>query len=264
MLDPFDVLGISHSSQWEEIKLAYKRMCIRTHPDKMNGDAKYFMMVHEAFNTLQERHNQAKKYRNMPKSKKTYDPDILQKSDGITPQKLKRFTNEGFNQHFHKNKIDDNNPYFRQGYGSFMKDQYSNSKIREDIDIAKQQKVHIPKQQLVIYKEPEQLYSSPCFSDCYQFGQTEVCDYSGGGGTDIMQAYCHQATLVDTAQRYNGIEDIKSSRSNQSLAMTQKEQEYYKQQEEQKCKLEQYRLSSVQNENKRVAQQYIRLNRRLK
>ena len=79
-----------------------------------------------------------------------------------------------------------------------------------------------------------------------------------------MQAYCHQATLVDTAQRYNGIEDIKSSRSNQSLAMTQKEQEYYKQKEEEKCKLEQYRLNKMQNENKRVAEQYIKLNRRLK
>lgn len=260
-LDPYDVLGLAHGCTWGEVKDAYKKMCIRTHPDRFNGDAKYFMMVHEAFNKLQSRHEESKKFRNLPKQKQTYDANILLQSDGVTPKKMKNFTPNKFNAHFDKYKIVDNNPYAQKGYGHMMA---SSSKNREDIEVAKQTKVHIPKQSLVVYKEPESLLSSSTFADCYQLGQHEVSDYSGGGGTDIIQAYCDRAELLDTQVRYSSIDDIQARRSGESLAMTHEEQMYYAKREKDQARLEQYRLNNVDNELKSVAQQYVQLHRRLR
>jgi len=260
MLDPYDVLGIQHGCTWGEVKVAYKKMCIQTHPDKMNGDAKYFMMVHEAFNKLQERHNQSKKFRNLPTTKETYDPKILSEADNVTPQKMKNFTPDKFNAHFNKHKIIEHNPFANQGYGNMMA---QSSKNREDIEVAKAQRVHIPKQQLVRYKEPECLPSSSVFADCYQFGQTNIEDYSGGGGTDIMQAYCDRAELIDTQIRYDSIDDIQNRRSSESLAMTEEEKTYYKSQQQHRERLEQYRLNTVAREAQNVANRYVQLHRRL-
>lgn len=261
MLDPYDVLGLPHGCTWGEVKLAYKKMCIRTHPDKFNGDAKYFMMVHEAFNKLQDRHNEAKKYKNMPSSKEKYDPHILSQADGVTPQKMKNFTQQRFNAHFDQHKINDNNPYAQNGYGHLMAQ--SSGKHREDIEVAKQQKINIPRQQLVRYREPESLPSSKAFVDCYEFGKANVEDYSGGGGTDIMQAYCERPELLDTQVRYNSIDEIQSRREGQSLTMTAEEQQYYAAQERQRERLEQYRLNTVNQESQRVANAYVQLHRRL-
>lgn len=261
-LDPYDVLGLQHGCTWGEVKVAYKKMCVNTHPDRMNGDAKYFMMVHDAFNKLQERHNDAKKYKNLPKTKVSYDPEILNKSDSVTPQKLKNFTPERFNFHFNKNKISDCDPYASHGYGHMIAQ--SGGKNREDIDIAKKEKVHIPKQSLVVYKEPECLPSSSnIFGNCYEFGNTKVEDFSGGGGTDIMQAYCERPELVDTQVRYKSLDDINASRSGQNMAMTEEEKAYYTNREIQKQRLEQYRLNEVQNNNQNIANKYVQLHRRL-
>ena len=51
-MDPHDILGIPNGCDWKVIRNAYKKMLVATHPDKMGGDAKYFMMVHEAYNQL--------------------------------------------------------------------------------------------------------------------------------------------------------------------------------------------------------------------
>jgi hypothetical protein len=261
-LDPYDVLGLQHGCTWGEVKHAYKKMCINTHPDRMNGNATYFMIVHEAFNKLQERHSQAKKFRNLPSTKVSYDPQVLTKADNVTPQKMKNFTPERFNSHFNKHKIVDNDPYAHGGYGNMMTQSTGNQ--REDIDVAKSQSVYIPKQSLVIYKEPECLpSSSKVFGDCYQLGNSNVNDYSGGGGTDIMQAYAHRPELVDTQVRYKSIDDITSRRSGESLAMTAEEQAYYATQERHKQKLEQYRLNTMNNESQRIANSYVQLHRRL-
>lgn len=261
MLDPYDVLGLRHGCTWGEVKVAYKKMCIQTHPDRMNGDAKYFMMVHAAFENLQQRHNDAKKFRNLPNTKQTYNPNLLSDADNITPQKMKNFTPGRFNAHFDKHKIIDNDPYINNGYGHMMAQ--SSGKHREDIDIAKQQKVHIPKQQLVRYKEPESLPSSNAFADCAQLGQTNIEDYSGGGGTDIMQAYCERPELLDTQVRYNSIDEIQSRRDGQSLIMTEDDRRHYEQQKIHQERLEQYRLNNVAQDSRRVANAYIQLHRRL-
>ena len=49
--DYYDILGISRYSSPEEIKIAYRKKAIDTHPDK-GGDIEEFQKITEAYNVL--------------------------------------------------------------------------------------------------------------------------------------------------------------------------------------------------------------------
>lgn len=42
MAKPYEILGVSKSPVWEEIRTAYKKLCFAYHPDKHPGEEKYY------------------------------------------------------------------------------------------------------------------------------------------------------------------------------------------------------------------------------
>lgn len=52
--EPFQVLGISATSTWDQIKSAYRRLASTTHPDH-GGTAEAFCRIREAFEVLRAR-----------------------------------------------------------------------------------------------------------------------------------------------------------------------------------------------------------------
>lgn len=255
-LNPYDVLGISHNSSWNDVKKAYKKMLIKTHPDKM-GSAKYFMLVHEAYEEIQKQYKGKAKETNMPKEKQHYSAQ----NDVLQPKKMKNFTNDKFNQYFDKNRINESDPYQQGGYRNHMVDRLN---YQEDISVAKSNSVHIPTHQIVRYEEPESLYSSKVLENVCHLGVERVNDFSGGGGTDLMKAYCHiQGEPIDTVKRYRNIDDIQNQRSSENLEMTREERRRQNQLEKQREKLEQLRLSNVRFQSENVNQRYTQLHRRL-
>uniref|UniRef100_A0A6C0F5I5 J domain-containing protein n=1 Tax=viral metagenome TaxID=1070528 RepID=A0A6C0F5I5_9ZZZZ len=255
-LDPFDVLGVSHDASMKNIKKAYKHMLYQTHPDKM-GNAKYFMMVHEAYNAIQEFHKERIKYSNMPKTKANYNQTI---ENVAQPTRLDNFTPEKFNKYFDNHRIDMHNPY-NHGYQEFMVDRKN---YAEDIEQAKKSKVHIPTQQVILYKEPEYLNSSETVSNCFHLGSQKVSDYSGGGGTDIMHAFAHRSgELIDTGKQYNNLDHIMSERSTQNLQLTDEDQKIMKKREKKLAKLENMRLQNMNHHDSQISKQYINLHQML-
>lgn len=258
-LDPYDVLGISHSSSWLQVKKAYKNMLIQTHPDKMDGSAKYFMLVHEAFNNIQKQFKGKSKVSNAPREKMDYQTHT--NGDVEPPKKVKNMSKEKFNHYFDSNRIHDTNPYNTGGYREHMADRLN---YQEDLSVAKSNKVYIPTTQITRYKEPESLLSSKILESVYHLGIDSVEDFSGGGGTDIMKAYCHNnGEQIDTVKRYRNIDEIQNDRSNQNMALTKEESRKQKQLEKQKLKLEQYRLRNIINNDTNISAQYTQLHRRL-
>ena len=256
-LDPYDVLGVSQNSNWAEIKKAYKKMLINTHPDKMNGSAKYFMLVHEAFNDIQKQFKGNSKVSNAPKEKQEYK----HQSEVAPPKKMKNMSKEKFNQYFDSNRINENNPYNSGGYREHMAERLN---YQEDLSIAKNNKVFIPTNQITRYKEPESLLSSKILESVYHLGVESVDDYSGGGGTDIMKAYCHNTgEHIDTVKRYKNIDEIQNDRSNQNMTLSKEELLKQKQTDKQKHKLEQYRLRNIKYNDSNISQQYMQLHQRL-
>ena len=52
MQNPYEILGVEIGSSQEVIKAAYKRMAMKTHPDKTGGDDTEFKKVSKAYETL--------------------------------------------------------------------------------------------------------------------------------------------------------------------------------------------------------------------
>jgi len=52
--DFYDVLGVSKSASDREIKKAYRKRCVQTHPDKTSGDRRAFDKVAEAYDVLSD------------------------------------------------------------------------------------------------------------------------------------------------------------------------------------------------------------------
>ena len=110
-LNPYDVLGLPHNCTWSDVKKAYKTMLVKTHPDKM-GNAKYFMMVHEAYQELQIQFKGKAKEQNAPRQKQSYKPI----EQDVQPVKMKNFTADKFNRYFDENRINQIDPYSQNGY----------------------------------------------------------------------------------------------------------------------------------------------------
>lgn len=52
--DPWDVLGVAKTATDDEIKRAFKRMAMATHPDKQGGDEAKFKEVNEAYSSIKD------------------------------------------------------------------------------------------------------------------------------------------------------------------------------------------------------------------
>lgn len=68
MEDYYKVLGVTNNSTPEEIKKSYRKLSLKYHPDKNNGDDAKFKQINEAYQTL-----------NDPQKRKIYD---MQKNGG--------------------------------------------------------------------------------------------------------------------------------------------------------------------------------------
>lgn len=254
-LNPYDLLGVSPDAQWKDIKKAYKNMLVKTHPDKM-GNAKYFMLVHEAYEAIKK--VQKHTYSRMPHTKTAYKADI--DDDAVQPRQMKNFTPERFNRHFVKHRIDQHDPYAHNGYGNSM---CKSKSYQEDDSQIQQARVNIPTHNIVVYQEPECLPSSSSLQSCYHFG-ADINDFSGGGGTDILKAYGHRnGTNIDTVRRYSSVDELVNSRSSESLKMSKEEIIRAQKLERTRTKLEQMRVDNVTNQDSIINERYTQLHRRL-
>ena len=57
MTDYYNILGVSKNASDDEIKRAYKKLALKTHPDKNGGDDTEFKKINLAYETLSDHHN---------------------------------------------------------------------------------------------------------------------------------------------------------------------------------------------------------------
>lgn len=254
-LNPYDVLGVPHGSSRSVVRNAYKKMIIRTHPDKMNGDATYFMLVHKAYAEIENIHK-------VECSDAPTEKQVYKKSD-VKPIKTNfnkndKFSNDKFNKFFSEHKISDLDPFSR-GYDKYMAERVNH---QEEIDTMKTKQITRKKKEMVVYKEPEAM--NELYTQSYGLlGRDRINDYSCGIGTDYMKAYSDPDELKDTTKKYRNLEQIINERSAQTFEITEEEANYQKEKERKLRKLEQYRMSAYEKSKREIAEKYIKLNNRI-
>jgi curved DNA-binding protein CbpA len=135
-INPYEVLNIPKKFTWTELKDAYRKLAINTHPDKQGGNKDLFNIITHCFKKLakelrdeEKSHHELKKQSNEYFHKMTNDT-IPHPSEVLAPNE--KFTNDKFNKNFEKCKLYDEEIEF--GYGSKMEE---STKKREDINIEK-------------------------------------------------------------------------------------------------------------------------------
>ena len=255
-MDPYEVLGVSYNSSWKEIRSAYKVMLHKTHPDKM-GNSKFFDMVQDAYKSIKRQYQMGNNQQNYPVQDKKYNARV----EGVVQKPAEQFDIHSFNQMFEQyaSMYSEKDPYISGGYKIDRSLNY-----QEDIDVLKGKKINIPKQDLVIYKEPEALASSSALENFEHLGIDKINDYTCRNGTDYMRAYSTEADLIDDRTQYSSIDQLKQARANQSFVLTEEESRNQQKIEKKKKKLEQMRRQKVASNDKHYEKVFNYVQNRLK
>jgi curved DNA-binding protein CbpA len=246
-INPYEVLNVSKNFTWNELKEAYRKLAINTHPDKQGGNKDLFNIITICFKKLGDElkmreddkgHSDLKKQSNDFFHKLSNDNSQKQSNDFfhkmtnneqahpsevLTPSDIK-MTPTKFNKNFEKCKLYDEEIEF--GYGSKMD---LSTKVREDINIEKLTKKNkidnetfnnlfnknVPvNKALIKYREPEPLILAKSLQFT-ELGAKRPDDYSSSmektsslAYTDYMRA--HDGTrLVDPSLMKN-VKEFKS------------------------------------------------------
>ena len=291
-INPYEVLNVSKNFTWNELKEAYRKLAINTHPDKQGGNKDLFNIITICFKKLGDElkrreddkgHHDLKKQSNdflhkqsndffhkMTNNEQPHPSEVLSPSDiKMTPTK--------FNKNFEKCKLYDEEIEF--GYGSKME---VSTKVREDISIEKLIKKNkidnesfnnlfnknVPvNKALIKYREPEPLVLAKTLQFT-ELGGKRPDDYSSSieknsslAYTDYMRA--HDGTrlvdpsLMKNVKEFKSVDEYEAYRENKAkkvLSARELKAEELKKMKE--AKAEEERLERLKVYDKKVEKSY--------
>lgn len=247
-MDPYAILGIEPTEDWSVIKKAYKKMAADTHPDKM-GHARYFMMVHEAYQDLSKLYTPRKHVN----TRENID-SIIGKQNG------KPCREEDFNEYYKNHEIKITNP-FEKGYKQYM----SKSKIREDADQLVNAKVKRVEKRIVRKHEPESISNNKKWLEQVGLlGVDHIEDFTCSSGTDYMLAYQEPEEVVEKHRYYNSIKELEDERSRMSCKLSEEERKKLQFIEKEKLRTEQLRRQNLKKSDNSTYDLYRRIHNLLK
>jgi curved DNA-binding protein CbpA len=241
-LDPYEVLNVNKNFTWDELKDAYRRTALLTHPDKEGGDERIFNIVTKCFEYL------AKEYKKRDADKphhmlKEQSKNFFLDQKNSLPHPSEIYSNgadtkepfeKRFNDTFNKCRIENEDMDF--GYGDFMD---KSSKSREDFsinNIFNGNKVDAssfneafkrnvaPSKEIIKYREPEPLQLAKSIQYT-ELGGKRPDDYSssleqqsknGLTYTDYMKAYTNtrlvDEDMIKSKKEFKSVEEYENYR----------------------------------------------------
>jgi curved DNA-binding protein CbpA len=242
-MDPYEVLGITNQANSATVKEAYKMMVIRTHPDKLNGNASLFTIVKSAYDQIKRERKDA---RQCPSTKQLYT-----KFEHKGECAIKDFTNKRFNEYYSKHSLDTRS----KGYGDTMQQ----GGTRESDSDVHGKPVNTMNTSIVKRSEPKPAEAS-FIHTCERLGIEKV-DRTLGSGYDYARAHTKQEEhreYIDNKE-YKSIGDLMTARESMSYDMTTDELKKSTKRANKRAKLEQVRMQTVRSNDVFVMSHYDRL-----
>lgn len=234
----------------DELKNAYRKLALRTHPDRPNGNKEKFQVVttcyfslieklklrqkeasfdrmrHDSRDYFKEQNDLSQKYTS---KKSNVDNPMFNKND-------KQFNSKMFNKIFDENKLYDSN---EEGYDDWLKngDDTPQPKVfsnKFNIDVFNNtfsdSKDTSSSQEIIEYKEPQALVScnNIQYTDIDQSGKKNFTKSSDNnndlGYSDLKSAYTKTNNLINpnnvNIKQYRNIDELEQDRSNISFEQT--------------------------------------------
>ena len=263
------LFNLNENFTMDELKKAYRKIALRTHPDRPGGNKEKFQLVTTCYFSLIENlkmRTQDKTFDRLRNDSRDYFDEqnkLSQKyrSNGKNPTPLfnkndKQFNSKMFNKVFEQNKLYDPN---EEGYDDWLKNgedtpapKVFSNKFNIDVfnNTFNDYKDTSSSQEIIEYKEPQALVS--CNNIQYtDIDNSKKKDYTKSaekiselGYSDLKSAYTKTNNLVNPnhvkIKQYRNIDELEHDRSNISFEMTpeQLRQQAIQQQQEEE---EEYR-----------------------
>lgn len=282
-LNPYEILGVSKTHTWDELKEAYRRMAKVVHPDK-GGSEQVFQLVTDCFRQLATEYKLRQDQRAHHELKQ--DAQSYYSARPIATRetaKDEQFLDK-FNRLFEENKlnIEDDQSV---GYGHMMEKSNPN---REDIDIPQMMKKFNKSKfndlfeksaplskEIIIHKEPEALPLGRTMQYTELGGKSDdfssTAEGTGAEGkglqyTDYMKAYT-TSRLVDPRaitqrKEYKNVEEYESARARViGKKMTNEEKRFLEEKKRAEEAREEERVRRLKDRDTLITQHYETVNR---
>ena len=279
LLNPYEVLEVSKTFTWDELKDAYKHTALLTHPDKVGGNKIVFNFVTECFKVLAEEYkarNSNKTFMELKQQVKSYYSN--DNEDKIPAPITGDNFNEKFNKTFDMCKLDDEENDF--GYGDTMTE---SSKIREDFtqnnlfekkkfdntsfnQIFTKHTPPPPKTEITKYKDPEPMVLAKTMNYT-ELGGKKPDDYSSSAEksgknnliySDYKMAYSNtrlvdDETLTKSLKDFKSMEEYEKYRNNKfKKGLTDKEKLYFENKKIKEEQEEYLRLERIKQNDMKI------------
>lgn len=274
-----------------QLKNAYKRVALQTHPDRPGGNKEKFQLVTKCYLALIEelkKREQDKSFdklrddsHNYYKERSKLNKKYKNNEKGLFNPKERNFNNKLFNKLFDENKLYDPND---EGYDDWLKNQSDDTppppKVFSDkfnINVFNSTfngyKDTNPSTDIVEYKEPQALVS------CNTMDHTDIdskvkSDYTKApeasnqlGYTDLKSAYTKTNNLINPnsvkIKQYRNVDEYEHERSNISFQMTPEQLREQAIQEQMEKDAEQERLERVRQRDYMAENHYNNMHQRM-
>jgi len=281
LLNPYEVLEVSKTFTWDELKDAYKHTALLTHPDKVGGNKIVFNFVTECFKVLAEEYkarNANKTFMELKQQVKSYYSK--DNEDKIPAPITGDNFNEKFNKTFDMCKLDDEENDF--GYGDTMTESSKNREDLSDINtnLFSSKKFdnqsfnsifmkHTPapaRNEIIKYKDPEPLVLAKSMNYT-EIGGKKPDDYSSSAEkssknnliySDYKMAYSNtrlvdDETLTKSLKDFKSIEEYEKYRNNKfKKGLTDKEKLYFENKKIKEEQEEYLRLERIKQNDMKI------------
>jgi curved DNA-binding protein CbpA len=287
-MDPYKILELPKTYTLEQLRSNYKRIALKTHPDRSHLKSDYlFKLVTAAYKfllqELETREADKPFYELKSGSRSSAKEQQTRGDTGGTAGIVgtgSGFNVKRFNKLFDEHRLEETDDV---GYGDWMaksKSEREELAIRNQVGTYDSNRFNTvfeaqssnPERKVVVYREPEPLSASKNLGFS-ELGLAKTDDFSGANLTNKSLNYtdykvAHTTSrLVETGTKqrkdYKNVKDLELERDAVSYKMTEKEMRDAAKRKAREEHLELKRLESVKHKDARIAQQYELVNRLL-
>ena len=281
-LDPYKILGISKKYTENELKKAYLKKAMKSHPDR-GGSKAEFQKISIAYTVLKKKLKERGEIHSHSELKQNASSFMETQQIAQNINMKDNFDADLFNKIYEENKIED---AYDHGYGSWMQESssvsgasqklfqgnFNKDLFNHEFEKYKQEQKKKMGSQVVQYQEPVERLSMKNQDSLATLGQGRVSNFSGEVGnlgfTDYKAAFTIDSTLIDTSMvdingRANSVKGVERERSNVSYEMTPQDAQRSAYQEALRQKEERARIQRLQVYDQQSEDMYNKVHKML-